>query len=91
MKDYCLKNGWSKILPIECEGGLDVDYEWQIPQVKFLLNKNGKKKVNKFVKFDSFEHFKNFNSSEKEKLLKKIESKSQNLKNLNKYTNYEKK
>ena len=31
------------ILPIECYGGLDVDYEWQIPQVKFLLKKNGKK------------------------------------------------
>ena len=58
LKDGLLpQNGWVKILPIECEGGLDVDYEWQIFQIKFLLDKNGKKKVSKFVKFDSFEHF----------------------------------
>ena len=54
VRPHCLENlnegllpqKWmgQKILPIECEGGLDVDYEWQIPQVKFLLNKNGKKK-----------------------------------------------
>ena len=31
------------ILPILCNGGLDIDYEWQVPQVNFLLKKNGKK------------------------------------------------
>ena len=46
LKDGLLPQKWmgQKILPIECEGGLDVDYEWQIPQIKFLLDKNGKKK-----------------------------------------------
>ena len=29
------------ILPILCEGGLDLDYKWQLPQLKYLLN-NGK-------------------------------------------------
>ena len=28
-----------KIAPIVSEAGLDVDYEWQIPQVKYLLKK----------------------------------------------------
>ena len=31
------------ILPISCSGGLDIDFEWQIPQINFLLKKNGKK------------------------------------------------
>lgn len=26
-----------RIAPIRCEGGLDVDYAWQLPQVEFLL------------------------------------------------------
>ena len=32
-----------KILPILCDGGLDIDYEWQVPQISYLLKKNGKK------------------------------------------------
>lgn len=32
-----------KILPILCEGGLDIDYEWQVPQVSYLLKKWKKK------------------------------------------------
>ena len=31
------------ILPIRCDGGLDIDYEWQVPQINYLLKKNGKK------------------------------------------------
>ena len=31
------------ILPILCDGGLDIDYEWQVPQINYLLKKNGKK------------------------------------------------
>jgi len=30
-----------KILPIRQWGGLDIDYEWQIPQVEFWLKKHG--------------------------------------------------
>ncbi len=30
-----------KIYPIKQWGGLDVDYEWQLPQVEFWLRKNG--------------------------------------------------
>jgi len=30
-----------KILPIKQWGGLDVDYEWQLPQVEFWLRKHG--------------------------------------------------
>ena len=33
-----------KILPIFSEAGLDVDFEWQIPQIKYLLKKNEKNK-----------------------------------------------
>ena len=27
------------ILPIICDGGLDIDYEWQVPQINYLLKK----------------------------------------------------
>ncbi len=30
-----------KILPVKQWGGLDVDYEWQIPQVEFWLQAHG--------------------------------------------------
>lgn len=30
-----------RIAPIQNWGGLDVDYEWQVPQVEFWLRKNG--------------------------------------------------
>ena len=30
-----------KIYPLKNWGGLDVDYEWQMPQVKFWLKKHG--------------------------------------------------
>ena len=33
----------TNILPIKCDGGLDIDYEWQVPQINYLLKKNGKK------------------------------------------------
>ncbi len=44
LKTGLLPQKWmgKKILPIFCEGGLDVDYEWQLAQVEYLL-KNGKK------------------------------------------------
>ncbi len=44
LKTGLLPQKWmgKNILPIKCEGGLDLDYEWQLPQVKYLL-KNGKK------------------------------------------------
>jgi len=33
-----------KIYPLKQEAGLDVDFEWQIPQVEYWLRKNGVKK-----------------------------------------------
>ena len=41
MENNLLPQKWmgKKILPYYSEAGLDVDYEWQIPQVKFWLNK----------------------------------------------------
>ena len=59
------------ILPILCEGGLDLDYKWQLPQLEYLLN-NGKIKVEKFVKSQSFEHFKSFNNSEIKEIINKL-------------------
>jgi hypothetical protein len=51
VRPHCLENlhagllpqKWmgQNILPIHQWGGLDVDYEWQIPQVEFWLNKHG--------------------------------------------------
>ncbi len=43
LDDGLLPQKWmgQKILPIENWGGLDVDYEWQLPQVEFWLRKNG--------------------------------------------------
>ena len=51
VRPWCLENLGSgllpqkwmgqKILPIKQWGGLDVDFEWQIPQVEFWLKKNG--------------------------------------------------
>ncbi len=45
LKSGLLPQKWmgKNILPIYCEGGLDVDYKWQLAQVEYLL-KNGKKK-----------------------------------------------
>lgn len=50
VRPYCLENmnkgllpqKWmgKKIAPIKSEGGLDVDFEWQLPQVKFWIQKN---------------------------------------------------
>ena len=42
-KNLLPQNGWKKILPYYSEAGLDVDYEWQIPQLKFWI-KNLKRK-----------------------------------------------
>ncbi|OCW82935.1 cytidylyltransferase [Pelagibacteraceae bacterium GOM-A5] len=41
MKNNLLPQKWmgKKILPFFSEAGLDVDFEWQIPQVKFWLKK----------------------------------------------------
>ena len=41
--DGLLPQKWMgrRILPIKQWGGLDVDFEWQIPQVEFWLKKNG--------------------------------------------------
>lgn len=41
--DGMLPQKWmgKKIYPIKRWGGLDVDYEWQIPQVEYWLKKNG--------------------------------------------------
>ena len=30
-----------KIYPLKSSGGLDVDYEWQIPMAEFWLRSNG--------------------------------------------------
>ena len=45
LKDGLLPQKWmgKKILPIICHGGLDIDYDWQVPQISYLLKKNGKK------------------------------------------------
>jgi CMP-N-acetylneuraminic acid synthetase len=42
MKDNLLPQKWmgKKIAPIKSWGGLDIDYEWQLPQVKYWLKKN---------------------------------------------------
>ena len=42
MKNNLLPQKWmgKKIAPIKSWGGLDVDYEWQVPQVEFWLKKN---------------------------------------------------
>ncbi|OGX12924.1 MAG: cytidylyltransferase [Omnitrophica bacterium RIFOXYB12_FULL_50_7] len=43
MDDGLLPQKWmgKKIYPLKQWGGLDVDFEWQIPQVEFWLRKNG--------------------------------------------------
>jgi hypothetical protein len=51
VRPYCLENihdgllpqKWmgQKIYPLKQWGGLDVDYEWQIPQVEYWLRKHG--------------------------------------------------
>jgi hypothetical protein len=43
IKEGLLPQRWmgKKIYPLKQWGGLDVDYEWQIPQVEFWLKKNG--------------------------------------------------
>lgn len=43
MKKNLLPQRWmgKKIYPLLQWGGLDIDYEWQIPQVEFWLRKNG--------------------------------------------------
>ena len=51
VKPRCLENIHSgqlpqkwmgqKIYPLKSEAGLDVDYEWQLPQVEYWLKKNG--------------------------------------------------
>ena len=46
-----------KILPILCDGGLDIDYEWQVPQISYLLKKM-KKSVDKFVNLTVLNIFK---------------------------------
>ena len=43
LEDGLLPQKWmgQKIFPLKQWGGLDVDYEWQIPQVEYWLLKNG--------------------------------------------------
>lgn len=43
LEEGLLPQKWmgQKIYPIKQWGGLDVDYEWQIPQVEYWLRKNG--------------------------------------------------
>lgn len=43
LEDGLLPQKWmgQKIYPLKQWGGLDVDYEWQIPQVEFWLKKHG--------------------------------------------------
>lgn len=43
LEEGLLPQKWmgQKIYPLKQWGGLDVDYEWQIPQVEFWLRKNG--------------------------------------------------
>ena len=43
LKDGLLPQKWmgKKIAPIPSEAGCDIDYEWQMPGVKFWLKKNG--------------------------------------------------
>ena len=42
IEDGLLPQKWmgQKIYPLQQWGGLDVDYEWQIPQVEFWINQN---------------------------------------------------
>lgn len=43
LKDGLLPQKWmgQKIYPVKNWGGLDVDYEWQMPQIEFWLRKSG--------------------------------------------------
>ena len=43
LEDGLLPQKWmgQKIYPLKQRGGLDVDYEWQIPQVEYWLKMNG--------------------------------------------------
>lgn len=43
LKEGMLPQKWMgrKIYPLKQWGGLDVDYEWQVPQVEYWLKKNG--------------------------------------------------
>lgn len=43
MEEGMLPQKWMgrNIYPIQNEGGCDVDYEWQVPQVEYWLKKNG--------------------------------------------------
>lgn len=43
MEDGLLPQKWMgrRIYPVQNEGGCDVDYEWQVPQVEYWLKKNG--------------------------------------------------
>jgi hypothetical protein len=43
LHDGLLPQRWmgTRIFPLKQWGGLDVDYEWQVPQVEFWLRKNG--------------------------------------------------
>ena len=43
IKDGLLPQKWMgrKILPIHNDGGLDIDYEFQVPQTDFWLKKHG--------------------------------------------------
>jgi hypothetical protein len=47
IKEGLLPQRWmgKKIYPLKQWGGLDVDYEWQIPQVEYWLRNNEKKEV----------------------------------------------
>lgn len=48
IKDGLLPQKWmgQKIYPLKQWGGCDVDYEWQIPQVTYWLEKHGFKEEN---------------------------------------------
>lgn len=43
LKDGLLPQRWmgNKILPLKQDGGCDIDYEWQVPQVEFWLKARG--------------------------------------------------
>lgn len=48
LEEGLLPQKWmgQKIYPLKQWGGLDIDYEWQIPQVEYWLKKNGRGSLN---------------------------------------------
>ena len=50
-----------KIAPIYSDAGFDLDFDWQLPLLKFWIKKYARKN-NIYKKFQSFDNFKNINN-----------------------------